>query len=250
MTDVEIVFHGTNGWFDNDSGCTSCISIHHKNRVLLFDVGTGIRRLTRESVKGKNVIIFLSHLHLDHTVGLHFLQNYQPESIRIYVHIDLLSELKALLSGPYTKGFEDSPYSVVVEGVVPGISRHETYVFNAYDLNHSTPVLAYKVQIEHKIFSYCVDTKLCEGLRLAAEEADVFVCDCGFMFDEAIDKRVHLTPEEALSVAKESNVSRIVLTHFGCTRYNSNEDRLALLECLGADFGEVVIAVDGLRMRL
>src|SRR3546814_9730238 len=55
-------------------GNTSCLEIRCGGRLLIFDAGTGLRKLG-ESVKGEgplNADLFLTHTHLDLVVGLPF----------------------------------------------------------------------------------------------------------------------------------------------------------------------------------
>lgn len=48
-------------------GNTSCYSIEYPNRVLVFDAGTGIGQVPWDK---KPIHVFLSHLHMDHVMGL------------------------------------------------------------------------------------------------------------------------------------------------------------------------------------
>lgn len=247
---VEIQFHGTNGWFDNDIGCTSCVSLHCNNRVFIFDAGTGIRRLDPNAIRSKRVVIFLTHLHLDHSVGLHFLQRFRPHSVRIIIPNDLVSSLEVLIAPPFTGGFTKSPYPVIIEGVSPGEYRRDSICFSAHRLLHSTSVYGYRLRIGEKVFSYCVDTTLCPGISAAAAGADVFVCDCGLKRGQNLNSHSHMTPEEALCVADKAGVGRLVVTHFGCTRYTSSKARLELLNLSTKLSGELLVAYDGMRLVL
>lgn len=247
---AEIRFNGTNGWFDSDIGLTSCVSIHINNDVFLFDAGTGIRRLEPEALAFKNVTIFLSHLHLDHSVGLHFLQRFRPHSLRIVVHAELAQALETLLAPPFTTGFESSPYTVDVLGVNEGGHHNGDLSFSVHELQHSTTVLGYRMIIGDKVFSYCVDTGPCAGLSSAANGSDVFVCDSGLQRGQQSNDRGHMDPEDAIRIAEDSGVRRLVLTHFGCTRYTTIFERLNLLELSEMLSGELLIAYDGMRIVL
>lgn len=246
---VEIQFHGTNGWFDSDVGCTSCISIHTGDTVYIFDAGTGIRRLDPFAIEGKSVVLFLSHLHLDHCVGLHFLQRFNPRCVRIITPCELTESAKLLIGPPFSSGFAKSPYPVSIEGVRPGEYEGST-TFSAHRLVHSTVVLGYRLRIGDRVFSYCVDTEVCSGLSAAAAGADIFVCECGLKQGQCSEQRNHLTPEEGISVAAKARVGCLVLTHFGYTRYASMEERTRLL-CLSDRLpAELLIAYDGMRLTL
>ena len=56
---------------------TSCISAEWDDQIVLFDCGSGVRAfgmdlLKREFIPNKELHIFISHLHLDHIMGLPF----------------------------------------------------------------------------------------------------------------------------------------------------------------------------------
>lgn len=66
--------HGVRGSFPvADQSCmeyggnTSCYSVEYPDRILVFDAGTGIEQVTWS---GKPIHVFLSHLHMDHVMGL------------------------------------------------------------------------------------------------------------------------------------------------------------------------------------
>lgn len=247
---TEISFHGTNGWFDSELGCTSCLSIIQDDLVLIFDAGTGIRRILPELVKGKDIIIFLSHLHLDHSVGLHFLQRFQPRSLKIIIPQDLAEYLRILIAPPFTGGFIKSKYSVTIQEVATGEYVDTKLHFSAHKLVHSTTVFGYRLYLEGKVFAYCVDTKMCPELIKAASNAEILVCDCSVKNEIQKNEHFHMTPNEAMSLAECAEVKRLVLTHFGCTKYICCEDRLELLKLSNRFSGELLIANDGMRIIL
>jgi ribonuclease BN (tRNA processing enzyme) len=67
---------GTNGFFSSFGRQTACYAIPHGDTLILLDAGSGLFRLAepqgQELLKGvTNVHLFLSHYHLDHTMGLY-----------------------------------------------------------------------------------------------------------------------------------------------------------------------------------
>ena len=67
---------GTNGWFDTDFGQTMCTLIRTRDYSVILDAGYGIRRIKELVDFSKPVCLLLSHLHLDHTIGLHTLDSF------------------------------------------------------------------------------------------------------------------------------------------------------------------------------
>jgi phosphoribosyl 1,2-cyclic phosphodiesterase len=59
-------------------GNTSCIEIRADNKILIFDMGSGLKSLgnylvkNEQSKKGLDLSIFLTHTHWDHILGFPF----------------------------------------------------------------------------------------------------------------------------------------------------------------------------------
>ena len=80
-----ITMLGTNGWFDTDFGQTMCTLIRTRDYSVILDAGYGIRRIKDLVDFSKPIYLLLSHLHLDHTIGLHTLDYFHfqlPVKIR------------------------------------------------------------------------------------------------------------------------------------------------------------------------
>ena len=73
---MKVTFLGTNGWYNYENHETSCVFIEAKKVNLIFDLGSGIKNLKKINFTKKPTYIFLSHLHLDHIIGIHYLSNY------------------------------------------------------------------------------------------------------------------------------------------------------------------------------
>ena len=78
---MKVTFWGTRGsipTFGPDTqkygGNTPCVTVSHKDTLLILDAGSGIRNLGESSlpVKFRKVHILLTHLHMDHIQGLGF----------------------------------------------------------------------------------------------------------------------------------------------------------------------------------
>ncbi|WP_373400122.1 MBL fold metallo-hydrolase [Algoriphagus halophilus] len=58
-------------------GNTSCVQVLYKDTCVILDGGSGIQRLGKFlNPKIKEVHILLTHLHIDHTMGLGFFSPY------------------------------------------------------------------------------------------------------------------------------------------------------------------------------
>ncbi|MBB2945562.1 ribonuclease Z [Actinoplanes lutulentus] len=98
-------------------------------------------------------------------------------------------------------------------------------------------------------FAFIMDTGLCDNVYALAEDVDMLVIESTFLDeDSALAAQVgHLTAGQAASVARESRVRKLVLTHFS-QRY---QDSTRFLDEARKEFdGPIVIAEDLLRVPL
>ena len=67
---------GSAGWMPSKGRETACVMVRGENTLLLLDAGTGVSNLSHyESLLDnyETVYVFLSHYHLDHTIGICYL---------------------------------------------------------------------------------------------------------------------------------------------------------------------------------
>lgn len=91
-------------------------------------------------------------------------------------------------------------------------------------------------------FAFVMDTRLCDGAYELAENADMLVCESTFLSAEAknAEEWGHLTAAQAATLARESGVKLLVLTHFS-QRY---PDATVLLEEAASIFPHTALAED------
>ena len=74
------------------------------------------------------------------------------------------------------------------------------------------PAFGFRIEQEGQVFSYSGDTRLCDGLRELAVEADLFLCECSL--PEGYPQRGdHMYSGQVGRVAEEARVRRLLLTH-------------------------------------
>ncbi len=74
---VDVVFMGTNGWYDTETGNTLSVLVRSKEFNVVLDAGGGLHKLDRYADLSKPTVIMLSHHHLDHVIGLHQLVRFR-----------------------------------------------------------------------------------------------------------------------------------------------------------------------------
>jgi ribonuclease Z len=99
-----------------------------------------------------------------------------------------------------------------------------------------------------KAVAYCTDTRPCDSASWLSRDADLLIHEATFTEDlasEAYDYG-HSTARQAASIARDSNVRRLLITHFS-PRYS---DASALLDEARAIFPETVLAEDLLELEV
>lgn len=95
---------------------------------------------------------------------------------------------------------------------------------------------------------YSGDTRPCDELKQAANGADILICEAMYTSEHAnlAEERGHSTAAEAASLAKESDVKLLVLTHYS-PRYYDGVDIIG--EAISV-FSNSVLARDNMRINL
>ncbi|MFC1725714.1 MBL fold metallo-hydrolase [candidate division KSB1 bacterium] len=213
-------------------GNTTCFEINDDDgNILIFDAGSGIRKLGKELKENndKKLNLFFSHYHWDHTQGLPFFAPmFNPES-EIIMHGAKRGNIgtKEALSGqlsrlyfpvpldkmPAKKDFLDLKHGEIIE-----IGNNKIHSRN---LNHPQGCLGYRIENGDKVITICTDTehmpgKLSKDILTLAENSDLFIYDCNYTTGEYLKGHQgwgHSTAEEGIKLAKEANVKKFVLCH-------------------------------------
>ncbi len=256
---MKIKFWGTRGSYPlpgkptlEYGGNTSCTSIEVGGRLIILDAGTGIINLGHELVKQNskhNIVLFLSHNHLDHTAGLLYFKPTYLKSTFMHIYgptdsqgstADTLDELTLPPAHPVPltamgmefacKAFRQGQIFGWRKGVEnPGV--HATEVQTSPDdvvvgvlhnkLHPVDGVLNFRVEYQGRAFVYATDV---EGnaetgdsaLAAFAKNASILSHDCQYTQPEYIAKHQgwgHSTPEMAVKTAKMAGVKQLVLVH-------------------------------------
>jgi ribonuclease BN (tRNA processing enzyme) len=75
---MRLTLLGTQGWIPTGRRETTCLALASGDRLLIFDAGTGLRRLLEPPgssllAAARELHLFLTHYHLDHVCGLAYL---------------------------------------------------------------------------------------------------------------------------------------------------------------------------------
>lgn len=246
-------------------GNTSCVAVHCGPHLLVFDAGTGLRKLGLELAAAgtTDADLFLSHTHIDHIEGLPFFRPaYLPGNrLRIWSgHLEdsmnTESALRHLMNAPVF------PVSIDVFG--SGVSFHD---FSAGDtlaprpgirlrtaaLNHPQNATGYRVDYNGKSICYVTDTehrpdRPDEDILALIEGAEVMIYDSMFTDDEYPDFAGwgHSTWQEGARLCRSAGVRTLAIFHHLPERADADLDRIALEA--RETFAGAVVAREGMTL--
>ena len=247
---TRVTFLGTNGWYDNAAGNTVCTLIECEDRYVILDAGNGIHKMDRFLNRPKPADLFLSHFHLDHIEGLHTIVRLNfAEGLRIFGQAGAREALGNIMRQPYTVPLDGMPFRIGIfeipeeRGLVP-------YLKDARPLVHASPCLGFRFELEGRTIAYCTDTGLCSNLIALGRNADLLITECSAIDGQRRDSWPHLTPGDAVTVAKETGAKRVALIHFNASLYPTVGSRKAVQETVAREAENIVVAFDDTTLEL
>lgn len=198
---------GNSGPYPAPGGACSGYLLENEGKKIILDLGPGTlaNYLLVGEIEEIDMII-LSHLHGDHIADLLVLRYaLEMEGRRIPLYApDSPAEEFARLA--YKEVFE-----------VKALTEDTSFNFAGLDFSfrqmmHPYKDMAVKVKEGQRTFMYTGDTADCTALREFAAGVNVLLCDTAFLEDVNSDK--HLSLDQAIAVANEAGVRRLIMTHF------------------------------------
>src|SRR5260221_6994777 len=230
-------------------GNTSCVELTTANGdLLIFDCGTGARRLAAELMaQGKKAInsnILLGHTHWDHIQGFPFFSPafvkgnsvaiYGPEGSRGSLHDVLAGQMEFTY---FPIELNQLPAAITYHDLTEGIHTIGTVVVATQFLNHPAVTLGYRVEADGVAVVYLVDHEpfsdelwragaepgrvesiLHQGDRRHAQfmaDADLVIHDAQYTPEEYGAKKTwgHSTYDYVVQIAAAAGVRQVALTH-------------------------------------
>jgi ribonuclease BN (tRNA processing enzyme) len=247
---MDIVFLGTNGWYDTKIGNTLCVLIKTLKYDIVLDAGNGIYKLDKYIDGKKPVYLFLSHFHLDHVIGLHTLLGFDfQKGITICGGKGVRKYLGALLRRPFTVPLRDLRYdSEVIE--LPAGLKKLPFTCSCLPLIHADPVLGYRFELDGRTVAFCTDTGYCENAVKLAQKADLLISECTYLPGEHNPGWPHMNPAKAAALALEAGVGKLALTHFEPSKYPTRQKRLWAASQARKTFKATFAAKDGQKLTI
>jgi ribonuclease BN (tRNA processing enzyme) len=218
---MEVIFLGTNGWYNTKFGNTVCILVKTKNFSLILDAGDGIYKIGDYIDWKKPCFLFLSHLHLDHISGLHILTKFEfKKPLIIFTQKGTKKFLNFLIRQPFIASIKDLSYKIEIKEISAGKYHSPINIETRY-LNHISPVLGFRFKIGKREIAYCTDSADCKNLRDLAKKVNLLILECVLKPGEKNSYWPHMDPLTASKIAKEEKVKRLIFTHFNPVLYET-----------------------------
>ncbi len=274
---MKIKFFGTRGsipvcekGYQEFGGNTTCVAVFGdaNSDVLIFDAGTGIRKLGQELMKqeflpGRKIVIAFSHFHWDHIQGLPFFGPAYDPSKEIHVialgeHLDIPD-----LKGIFAHQMESTYFPISLDNMGANFSfilkkvNKETFPdgsIKTYLHTHPGGAHSYRLEADNKILVYATDIE--HGLTLDsklikfAKNADVLIHDAQYTPDELPNHRGwgHSSWQQAIEVAEKANIKKLYLTHHDPE--HDDEFLRQVEQACQERFSNCFLAREGLQLEL
>ena len=247
-------------------GNTSCVSVAGGDEIVVFDAGSGLIQLGRawQAANGpKRVHIFLSHLHMDHVIGLFgFPLLHDPDAeIHLYgeakMGVPFQRLIESLVSPPYWPlGIHDFQARILFHEIAP----EETVILpgspdaavRTMRGNHPNQSLLCRLDAGRKSVVYALDCEMDAEIRPRltefARDSQVLIWDANFTASDLREGWGHSTWEQGIALRRACGADTALMTHY-CWSYTDQflreQERLAA----EAD-GAVRFAKEGMEILL
>jgi phosphoribosyl 1,2-cyclic phosphodiesterase len=274
---VKLTLWGTRGSLPNAGpetvrygGNTSCVELRGNDGTLLvLDAGTGIRRLGATlSDAPKRIDVLLTHLHMDHIVGLGFFGPLYKDDAEVHIWgppsatMTLRERLARYLSPPlFPVRIRDLPREPILHDMRPGSLEIGCFRITANFVCHPGLTYGYRISENGKSLAYLPDHEpvLC-GERLGHEPdwtsgfaiaagADTLIHDAQYTHDEYPEHVGwgHSAIEHTVKFAAAANVRRLVTFHHDPAHDDAALDAIVHDACVaGYAKCEIVAGTEGL----
>lgn len=247
--------------FSEYGGNTSCFSLDYGKGILCFDAGSGLSGLTGSLDETRRLDILISHVHLDHILGLVGLCALPGPEVHLYGEarqgISFRRQLDTVIGGPYWPvGLDTPPGRIQVHEIAPGDrillpgEGNKDIRISTLRGNHPNESLLYRADIGGKSITYTLDCEMNEEIfpRLTdfARGSSLLIWDANFTREDMRKGWGHSCWEEGAALGRTAGAERILMTHYARGYTDSflrEQEKAACLEdnkCIFAREGMVI----------
>jgi phosphoribosyl 1,2-cyclic phosphodiesterase len=212
-------------------GNTACIEVRSGGQLFVIDGGTGARELglclnQEFSQRDLKINFLLSHFHWDHIQGLPFFAPlYRSGNDVTFYSGRPAEQVRDILEGQMTNPYFPVNFEFLSAsrsfidffGVPPKIGL---VAIHPFPLNHPQGATGYRIEVDGSVITHASDLEhgnpeFDRLLREYAQNADILIYDSQYTPEEYESKKGwgHSTWLEAVQVARECRVGRLILFH-------------------------------------
>lgn len=206
---MKLTILGNNGPYPSAGGACSGYLIEHEDTKILLDCGNGVMSnlLKVCDVEALDAVI-LSHLHPDHISDLFVLRYTLSEKgrkIPVYAPNNPKEEYERL---HYKNAYDIHPIEEHLQFNIGPLS------ISFCELQHVLQNFGICIEVEGKKFVYTGDMQYDEKIVDFAKDAHVLLIESGVLERDLQNNPPHLSARQACKIGNESNVKKLLLTHF------------------------------------
>lgn len=223
--------------FARYGGATSCYKVQAGNEEIYLDAGSGI--VSSLPAPNSRITILLTHMHLDHLIGLPFFialtEKDRPIDIYAAARAGLAPKeaIDRVISNPFWPcKIEDYPAAVKFHLLPERFTLGDVSV-DTLEGSHPKGSTIYRLTYRGKSIVHATDfehnSTACAALTDFAKGCDLLLYDAQYTADEYERYRGygHSTPQEGLKVAAAAGVKKLLFVHHAPLR---NDTALGALE--------------------
>ena len=238
---MKVLVHGARGSYPTSQestlkygGQTPCVEVVHAEERIILDAGTGILQVDADRISaGKRIHILLTHLHMDHILGLGFFRPLFNAENEVHIwgpysrDAPLRERINRYLSPPFFPlPLRDISCKMVLHELKQGTFAIGNFTIYCEYVVHPGPTLGFRVTAGEKVFTYLPDHEPMLGQKRIPDNrwlsgynlilgADLLIHDAQYTVQE-YEQRIgwgHSSFQQACAVAQIGSVKKMLFFH-------------------------------------
>lgn len=254
-------------------GNTSCVQIINDNTCIILDGGSGIHNLGASlGSEITEVNLLLTHLHIDHIIGLGFFQAFYNPNMTVNIwgpsasKETLTHRLRRYFSPPiFPVRLSELPCQLNIKEISKSKFEIGEFKISSDYICHPGPTIGYRIELDNAVLAYIPDHEVAMGSAnfpnepewtsgfTLCDNADLLLHDAQFSTVE-YPHRIgwgHSSMSDAIKLGKLAGVKKMLLFHHDSHKNDLQIQHLfeELIQTDPPEF-EVELAKEGLTYSL